>query len=189
MYNVNRESFYNSKEYKCSIKKQFIDNAKQPMIKIDFSHSCDWNIKRIEESMPMYPGVWIITDNNNYYEVASTYNIQKEAIEACKWLFLGKRDVRKNIYKSYTRQVYTRYKYQQIYKKSGPNHKIIFKVIFLEPNKEIRDNLEIDVAYITRAMYWSPSYDQSKVILNYIDNYVIENRNISKGKKIYKRKR
>lgn len=137
-------------------------------------------------------GIWIIKDSSlieshikrgesvTIYEVAETSSIKDEMIKDLQFIYLGKRDSRKNIYKSVKRNTYSRFKYQQIYldskKKIKRNHDHIINFSILSINNDIipesnysfdknsRLIFELIFSLITEPKYWSPNPFQRKIL-------------------------
>lgn len=150
-------------------------------VEIDLSKSCAHNKKKIEKALPekRLPGIWIIIDSSDSikknstietYEVLSTSDIKEEMIKDLQFIYLGIRDSRKNIYNNFSRNVYRRYKYQQIYKtikaktKRGHAPTLVFKHIITEPIKDKREDVELKIALDLEAVWWSSNPKQSKYI-------------------------
>lgn len=109
-------------------------------------------------------GIWAIRDNKgNFYDICETSSIVQEMMKDLQLFTTAKRDVRKDIYKNFKRQVYKRWKFQQIYKAIKPK-KLYFVVLEFNENKEDRLNREIKYACKTKAKYWSPSPKQKNLI-------------------------
>lgn len=172
-----------------------VENNSLPYFVVDFSKSYDWNKRHIgkifsNNNSSKVPGIWIIEDSKEdikssepsiTYEVAQTKDILRECIACLKWLFLGKRDARKNIYSNYCKKVYTRYKYQQIYliasRKTKAHHptRLIFRQVTIEPCNEYRLLKEMCIAINREAYFWSPDPTQYEMILNILkDNNMDE---------------
>lgn len=156
---------------------------------VDFTKSYKANKKMLENNFDIFtkdsnipdkvPGVWIIedyydkvkkTDIKEIYEVCCTSDIVKEMLRGVQFLFLGKRDSRKDIYKNFRNNTYTRYKYQQIYLrmkrklKSNHNPELCFKIVNIDDSKECREKCEMSIAIHGKATFWSPNSDQLKII-------------------------
>lgn len=152
---------------------------------VDLTRSYNYNKKHLENQFRevfgnnIISGVWIIEDIDDkvkkteiveVYEVCSSSNILAEMLRGLQFLYLGKRDARKDIYKNFTRNTYTRYKYQQIYlktkRKTKGNHDagLSFRIVLNERDKIKRDSDEISIAISNKAVFWSPNKEQSKII-------------------------
>lgn len=176
MWNKDREYLYSRKSL---FEKPIYDEA-LPSFIVNFSKTYLWNKKELEKIFKNDKGIWIIKDNKEaikrgeviqVYDVAETSYIKDECIKCLQYLFLGKRDYRKNLYnQKYIKRQYTRYKYQQIYlsanRKSKRNRKDILEIkqVYLNNDRNNRLKQEINIAVDLEARYWSPNPQQHKNI-------------------------
>lgn len=179
MNNQARISFYNKVKQK---KIEFLD-----VVEIDLKKSYNKKIilDRIEHTdgigrrgvkyLKSSGAVWCLFNEVDgkivCYDVCETSSVCQEMIDYYQYLTVAKRDVRKNIYKSFKRKVYTRYKTQQIYKSLPKNKKVKFGVICYSNDKEARLKVEMEAAAVLKATWWSPNPVQNKIITDlYVSN-------------------
>lgn len=179
MYDTYRKFIYKNKN-KFNLDYRIDEDVVYIVIDLDKSYA--YNKKQIDKAFLRFgervPGVWVICDNEpsikggkiEYYEVLSTADMHDEMLKDLQFIYLGIRDAKKNIYNNFRRNVYRRYKYQQIYKRvklktQKPHHTVlIFKQVVFEPVRENRENIELKVALDKEAVWWSSNPHQARYI-------------------------
>lgn len=174
MERAQREALYeNNAGIRYKVKEQLV-------IELSMKDSCSKNKAKILSAIPhemkknirkrgFYAksegGIWGIKDSDGvYYDVCETSSIASEMVRAIRNLYSGKKYVRVDIYKRFTRNVYRIYKSQCIYKALPRNKKVYFVILSYEPDKEKRFKEELKAAIKTKARFWSPNPRQVHLI-------------------------
>ena len=115
------------------------------------------------------PGVWSkIGSNGQVLDIAETKDLKKEILFSLRCLNIAKSNIFKSndelIIKYKIPSLYIKYKNMIIYEKEHGNNNILFKIIAKNIiNKKERQNIELQEAHDTKALFWNLAPGQSSI--------------------------